>query len=312
MKKLIPAYLRVLVVFFAVFAAMEYFIDSGDKPAFIKFPMVALFLLVFLFLLIAIEVTVNAVETITYHLLTEEQKAKLEEVKDLGFKDSAIYKSVTNFLIKPKQQGDEQEILLHHDYDGIKELDNNLPPWWVYLFYACIIFSVVYLVRFEIMGGDDQETELKNEMAQAQIEIAEYKKTAPDTMDENSVTLLTDAADLAAGKAIFTANCVACHRADAGGQIGPNLTDDKWILGGGIKNIFHTLVNGGRDGKGMISWKGTLKPKQMQEVASYVISLQGSNPKDPKAPEGEVWVDPNAAKTAAAAPVATDTTTVKK
>jgi len=307
MKKLIPSYIRVLVIFFAVFAAMEYFIDSGDKPAFIKFPMVALFLLVFLFLLIAIEVTVNAVDTITYHLLTEEQKVKLAETKDLGFEDSALFKSVKNFLFKTKQSDDEGELLLDHDYDGIKELDNNLPPWWVYLFYACIVFAAVYLVRFEIMGGDDQETELKNEMAQAQIEIAEYKKNAPDTMDENTVTLLTDAADLAAGKAIFAANCVACHKADGGGQIGPNLTDDKWILGGGIKNIFHTLVNGGRDGKGMISWKGTLKPKQMQEVASYVISLQGTNPKDAKAPEGEVWIDPDAPKTTAAAPAATDT-----
>ena len=293
MKKLIPAYLRVLVVFFAVFAAMEYFIDSGDQPAFIKFPMVALFLLVFLFLLIAIEVTVNAVDTITYHLLTDEQKAKLEEVKEVSFTDSALYKKITAFLIKPQQVEDEGQLLLHHDYDGIKELDNNLPPWWVYLFYACIVFAVVYLVRFEIMGADNQEMELKNEMAQAQIDIAEYKKTAPDLMDENTVTLLTDAADLAAGKAIFTANCVACHRADGGGQIGPNLTDDQWILGGGIKSVFHTLVNGGRDGKGMISWKGTLKPKQMQEVASYVLSLKGTNPKDPKAPEGEVWVDSN-------------------
>ena len=312
MKKLIPAYLRVLVIFFAVFAAMEYFIDSGDKPAFIKFPMVALFLLVFLFLLIAIEVTVNAVDTITYHLLSDEQKAQLEEVKDVSFTDSAIYKKVTNFLIKPKQQDDEGEILLHHDYDGIKELDNNLPPWWVYLFYACIIFSVVYLVRFEIMDGDNQEMELKKEMAQAQIDIAEYKKTAPDLMDENTVTLLTDAADLAAGKAIYTTNCVACHRADGGGQIGPNLTDDQWILGGGIKNVFHTLVNGGRDGKGMISWKGTLKPKQMQEVASYVLSLKGSNPKDPKAPEGEIWVDPSAPKTDAATATVTDSTAVTK
>ena len=311
MKKLIPSYIRVLVIFFAVFAAMEYFIDSGDKPAFIKFPMVSLFLLVFLFLLIAIEVTVNAVDTITYHLLTEEQKNKLAEANELGFKESTLFKKVSNFLIKPKQVEDEGELLLDHDYDGIKELDNNLPPWWVYLFYICIAFAVIYLVRFEIMGGDNQETELKNEMAQAQKEIAEYKKTAPDLMDENSVTLLTDAADLSAGKEIFMANCVACHRADAGGQIGPNLTDDQWILGGGIKNIFHTLMNGGRDGKGMISWKGTLKPKQMQEVASYVISLQGSNPKDPKAPEGEVWVDSNAPKTAAAAPVATDTTQVK-
>ncbi|WP_396185236.1 cbb3-type cytochrome c oxidase N-terminal domain-containing protein [Flavobacterium sp.] len=312
MKKLIPPYLRVLVIFFAVFAAMEYFIDSGDQPAFIKFPMVSLFLLVFLFLLIAIEITVNAVDTITYHLLTEEQKAKLEEVNNLGFKDSAIYKSAANFLIKPKTNDDEGQLLLDHDYDGIKELDNSLPPWWVYLFYACIIFAAVYLVRFEIMGADNQEMELKKEMAQAQIDIAEYKKTAPDLMDENSVTLLTDAAALVAGKAIYTANCVACHRPDAGGQIGPNLTDDQWILGGGIKNVFHTLVNGGRDGKGMISWKGTLKPKQMQEVASYVLSLKGSNPKDPKAPEGEIWIDPSAPKTDAATAVVTDTTKVKK
>ncbi len=311
MKKIIPAYLRVLLVFFAVFAAMEYFIDSGDRPAFLKFPMVGVFLLVFLFLLIAIEITINAVDTITYLLLTEEQKAKLEEINDLSFTDSAIYKKVANFLLKPKQVEDEGQLLLDHDYDGIKELDNNLPPWWVYLFYVCIFFSVIYLVRYEILGADNQEMELKKEIAQAQKDIAEYKKTAPDLMDENTVTLLTDAADLSAGKAIFTANCVACHRADGGGQIGPNLTDDQWILGGGIKNVFHTLVNGGRDGKGMISWKGTLKPKQMQEVASYVLSLKGSNPKDPKAPEGEVWIDPNAAKTTEVAPAAKESTPVK-
>jgi cytochrome c oxidase cbb3-type subunit 3 len=312
MKKLIPAYLRVILIFFAVFAAMEYFIDSGDKPAFIKFPMVSLFLLVFLFLLIAIEITVNAVDTITYHLLTEEQKAKLAETTSISFKESNWYKNLMKMLTKTVPIEDEGQLLLDHDYDGIKELDNNLPPWWVYLFYGCIIFAVVYLVRFEIMGADNQEMELKKEMAQAQIDIAEYKKTAPDLMDEKTVTLLTDPADLAAGKAIFTANCIPCHRADAGGQIGPNLTDDQWILGGGIKNVFHTLVNGGRDGKGMISWKATLKPKQMQEVASYVLSLKGSNPKDPKAPEGEIWVDPSAPKTNAAVPAVTDTTAVKK
>ena len=311
MKKLIPAYLRVILIFFAVLGAMEYFIDSGDKPAFIKFPMVSLFLLVFLFLLIAIEITVNAVDTITYQLLTEEQKSMLAETTSISFKESSWYKNLMKMLTKSVTIENEGQLLLDHDYDGIKELDNNLPPWWVYLFYGCIIFAAVYLFRFEIMGADNQEIELKKEMAQAQIDIAEYKKTAPDLMDEKTVTLLTDPTDLAAGKAIFTTNCVACHRADAGGQIGPNLTDDQWILGGGIKNIFHTLLNGGRDGKGMISWKGTLKPKQMQEVASYVLSLKGSNPKDPKAPEGEIWVDSNAPKTDAAATVKKDSIAVK-
>jgi cytochrome c oxidase cbb3-type subunit 3 len=291
MKKLIPVYVRVPIIFFAVFGAMEFFIDSGDRPAFIKFPMVAIFLFVFLFLLIAIEITVSAIDKITYQLLTEEQKAKLEEVAQISFKESQWYTKLVKALTKSEPIENEGQLLLDHDYDGIKELDNNLPPWWIYLFYACIAFAAIYLVRFEIMGADDQEMELKKEMAQAKIEVAEYMKTAPDLMDEKTVTLLTDAPSLAEGKTIFTTNCAACHRADAGGQIGPNLTDEQWILGGGIKNLFHTVTNGGRDGKGMIAWKGTLKPKEIQKVTSYIISLKGSNPKDPKAPEGEVWVE---------------------
>lgn len=295
MKKLIPVYVRVPLIFFLVFGAMEYFIDSGDRAAFIKYPMVALFLLVFLFLLIAIEITISAIDNITYQMLTEEQKAKLEEVNTLSYKDSAWFKKLMQRLTKTEPIENEANLLLNHDYDGIRELDNNLPPWWVYLFYGCIGFAAIYLVRFEIMGGDNQEMELKKELAQAKIEVAEYMKTAPDLMDEKTVTLLTDPADLAIGKTIFTTNCAACHRADGGGQIGPNLTDDRWILGGGIKNIFHTVTNGGRDGKGMIAWKGTLKPKEIQKVASYIISLKGSNPVDPKAPDGEVWVEAAAA-----------------
>jgi cytochrome c oxidase cbb3-type subunit 3 len=311
MKKLIPPYIRVLFIFFSALGLMEYFIDSGDRPAFIKYPMVAIFLFVLLFLLIAIEITLKAVNTITYHLLSDEEKAKLAHEDSLSLKDKTWYKNIMQRLTKTVPIEDEKQLLMDHDYDGIKELDNNLPPWWVYLFYACIVFAVVYLVRYEIMGAPDQETELKNEMAQAKIEVAEYMKTAPDLMDEKTVTLLTEKTDLDAGKAIFTTNCVACHRADAGGQIGPNLTDDNWILGGGIKNLFHTITNGGRDGKGMIAWKATLKPKEIQAVASYIISLKGSNPKDPKAPEGDVWVDENAPKTAeATAPVA-DSTQVK-
>ncbi|MFV5697516.1 cbb3-type cytochrome c oxidase N-terminal domain-containing protein [Flavobacterium sp. ZT3R17] len=312
MKKLIPAYVRVPVVFFAVFGAMEYFIDSGDRPAFIKFPMVAVFLFVFLFLLIAIEITMSAVDNITYQLMTEEQKQKLENVTSISFKEKAWFINLMKSLTKSVPLENENQLLLEHDYDGIKELDNNLPPWWVYLFYACILFGVVYMVRYEVLGADNQEMELKKEVAQAKIDIAEYMKTAPDLMDEKTVVLLTEPADLAAGKEIFTTNCVACHRADAGGQIGPNLTDNHWILGGGIKNLFHTITNGGRDGKGMIAWKGTLKPKDIQHVASYVLSLQGSNPKDPKAPDGEIWVDENAPKTDAAVALKTDSTQVKK
>ena len=297
MKKLIPAYVRVPVIFFAIFMAMEYFIDSGDKPAFIKFPMVSVFLFVFLFLLVAIEITMSAVDNIMYQLLTEEEKIKLNENPNRSITDSNWYKKLVGFLVRPESSVvSEDQLLLEHDYDGIKELDNNLPPWWVYLFYASIIFGVVYMVRYEVLGADNQEMELQQEIDQAKIDVAEYMKTAPDMMDEKTVTLLTDPADLAVGKELYTTNCAACHRADGGGQIGPNLTDEEWILGGGVKNIFHTLVNGGRDGKGMIAWKGTLKPKEMQKVASYIVSLKGSNPADAKAPEGEIWVDEAEAK----------------
>lgn len=310
MKKIFPVYVRVPVIFFTVMMALEYFIDSGDRPAFIKFPIVSVFLFVFLFLLVAIEITSSAIDNVTYQLLTQEQKKQLDEVATISMKDSDWYKKMMKLLTKSVPIENEGQLLLHHDYDGIKELDNTLPPWWVYLFYGTIIFSAIYLVRYEIMGADNQEMELKKEMAQAKVDIAEYMKTAPDLMDEETVTQLIDAPSLAEGKTIFAANCVACHRPDAGGQIGPNLTDDHWILGGGIKNIFHTLEHGGRDGKGMISWKGTLKPKEMQKVASYVLSLKGSNPKDPKAPEGEIWVDP-AAKADVAATTKIDSTQVK-
>ena len=312
MKKFFPVYVRVPVIFFIVFGLMEYFIDSGDRAAFIKYPMVSVFLFVFLFILIAIEITLSAVNRVMYQLMSPEEKAQSDHENSLSLKESTWYKDLMHKLTKTQPIENEGALLMDHDYDGIKELDNNLPPWWVYLFYACIIFGVIYVARYDVFGADDQEMELKKELAQAKIDVDEYLKTAPDLMDEKTVVLLTDKENLDAGKEIFTTNCAACHRADGGGQIGPNLTDDRWILGGGIKNLFHTITNGGRDGKGMISWKGTLKPKEIQKVASYILSLQGSNPKDPKEAEGEVWVDENAPHPDIANGKPADSTEVKK
>lgn len=296
MKKFIPVYVRVPVIFALVFMALEYFIDSGDRPAFLKYPMVSVFLLLFIFIQIAIELVVLAIDRVTYSLLTEEQKKKLAEADALDFRDSKWYKKFKEFFIKDKPIEEEGTILLSHDYDGIKELDNVLPPWWTKLFYACIIFAIVYLAKYHIFDYDDQTKEFEKEMADAKIAVEEYKKTAKDLIDANSVTQLTEPVDLAAGKKIFETNCAACHRQDAGGAIGPNLTDDQWILGGGIKNVFHTITEGGRDGKGMVAWKGTLKPSEIQLVASYILSLKGTNPKDPKPSEGEVWKEETGAK----------------
>ena len=294
MKKFFPVYVRVPVIFFSIFGSMEYFIDSGDRPAFVKYPMLLLFLAVFLFLLIAVEMVTSAVDNVMYQLMTPEQKKQLEEPTsvEVSLTERQWYKNLMKKLTRSEPMENEAFLLLDHDYDGIRELDNKLPPWWLYLFYGGIVFGVIYFAKYEIFGGDNQETEFHKEMAQAKIDVAKYMLTAPDQMNEEKVTRLTEAADMAKGKEIFTTNCVACHRADGGGQIGPNLTDDHWLFGGSIKNIFHTVTNGGRDGKGMIAWKTTLKPTEIQQVSSYVMSLQGSNPKDPKAPDGEVWTDP--------------------
>lgn len=295
MKKLFPTYVRVPLIFAAVMIGMEYLIDSGNMPAFIKYPMVGVFLLVFLFLLIAIEMVVTAIEKVTVSLMTEEQKKQreIEDAKSLF--ESKWYKNLMAKLTKAKALESEDEITLHHDYDGIKELDNDLPPWWVYLFYVTILFAVAYLSYYHLFGGDNQYKEFDREWAQAQKEIEAYKLTATDLIDKETVVLLTEAGDLATGKKIFDEKCAACHKTDGGGSIGPNLTDDHWILGGGIKNVFNTIMEGGREGKGMIPWKSELKPSEVQKVSSYILSLRGSNPAEAKAPEGELWVDPEAA-----------------
>lgn len=190
---------------------------------------------------------------------------------------------------RAKAMEQEEEIVLDHNYDGIKELDNTLPPWWVYMFYATIVFAVVYLVRFHVLDGDNQIVEYNKAVAQAQIELNKYKATATDLITAENVELLTDEKDLSRGKAVFNLNCASCHLADGGGSIGPNLTDEFWILGGGIKNVFNTIHNGGRDGKGMIAWNKTLKAADIAKVASYVISLQGTTPANGKAPQGDKW-----------------------
>jgi len=269
MRKLIPSWIRIPVAFLIILAITEYFVDSGGKPAFIEYTAVQLFLILVLLILIAIEAVLGALENIMLQKLDEEAKARFLAEQELGYKFTWIKETYTKLCIK--------------------ELDNNLPPWWVYAFYISIVFAIGYLLKYEVFNGDNQIDELETELAEARIAIEEYKKTAKDLVDFNTVTLLTDASDLKAGKTIFETNCVACHMADGGGGIGPNLTDKNWILGGDVKHVFKTISEGGRSGKGMIAWKAQLKPAQIAQVASYVLSLQGTTPANPKEPQGDVW-----------------------
>jgi cytochrome c oxidase cbb3-type subunit 3 len=294
MKNFMPSWIRVPLIFFVILGLVEYFIDSGEKPAFLDQPIIMLFLLLVLFILISTEAIVDSMDNIMYQSLDKEAKARYTAQKTSTPKFITWVANTYKKLVGAKPIQEEHEIILDHNYDGIKELDNNLPPWWIWGFYASIVFAVIYLVRYHVFNGENQYDELETEYAEAQIAIEAYKKTAKDLVDFNTVELLTEASDLNAGKKIFSENCVACHKADGGGGIGPNLTDRHWILGGGIKNVFKTVSEGGRDGKGMVAWKTLLKPAEIAQVSSYVLQFEGTTPAEPKVAEGDIWVDPSA------------------
>ncbi len=184
----------------------------------------------------------------------------------------------------------DEQLLLDHDYDGIRELDNKLPSWYMALFYLTIFFGIVYMINYHVLGKSNLSyDEYTQEMTDAQMQKEELLRTGA-LININNVIRLKDPADLQKGKEIFTANCIPCHGVNGEGIVGPNLTDNYWINGGGIKNVFNTISEG-VPAKGMITWKMQLNPKQIQLVSSYVLSLGGTNPPNGKAPEGTLWVD---------------------
>ncbi len=216
------------------------------------------------------------------------------------------WQRMMRLLTRRVEREHEQDVLMHHDYDGIRELDNVLPPWWLWLFYGSIIWGVVYLVNLHVINiWPDQKTLYSQEMDQAKTDVAAYMATLTNLVDENNVTASADASVIASGKGIFTQYCVACHMANGEGNVGPNLTDAYWLHGGGIKNVFKTIKYGVPE-KGMISWQSQLKPAEIQAVASYILGLQGSNPPNAKAPQGDLWTgDAATSDTAKAAVVDT-------
>jgi cytochrome c oxidase cbb3-type subunit 3 len=203
----------------------------------------------------------------------------------------------------------EGEIISHHDFDGIRELDNRLPPWWVNMFILTIIWAVGYMFYYHWGGDGPSSTDEYNmEMEQAKKQQAIALAGMANAVDESNVTALTESGALGEGQLIFKNVCAACHGQGGEGTIGPNMTDEYWIHGGGIKNVFKTIKYGVPE-KGMISWQSQLSPSDMQKVASYILTLKGTNPPNPKEPQGEIWQEEAAAPAdtipAAEAPAAT-------
>lgn len=195
------------------------------------------------------------------------------------------YKAWTNVVPVEK----EETVMLDHNYDGIRELDNSLPPWWVAMFYITIALGIVFLVYYHVLGGPSQDDEYVSEMKVAEEAKAAFAATQANKIDEDNLEASTDEQELAIGKTVYTTNCVACHGANGEGGVGPNLTDTYWLHGGDITQVFKTIKNGVPE-KGMIAWSAQLKPADIYKVASYILSIQGSNPANAKAPQGEKYV----------------------
>ena len=176
-------------------------------------------------------------------------------------------------------------LLLDHDADGIRELDNNLPRWWVWLFNLTILFAIGYLGYYHVFHwGDLQGAQYVRESKQG-----DAIKTAALKSFEDSLPTLTPSKDqtiIEHGHAIFLHNCAPCHRADGGGLVGPNLCDDYWIHGSNFVDNLRTIVNG-VPGKGMLTWRGVLKPNEIYSVASFIYTLRGTHPPNPKPPENQ-------------------------
>ena len=174
-------------------------------------------------------------------------------------------------------------LIADHEYDGIRELDNDLPPWWKWLFYITIAFGIIYMIRMWVFNADDmyQEREFDKEMAEA----SSLMPTQP-AAGEFEIKVLTDPAAIARGKETYDKICQVCHLLDGGGLVGPNFTDNYWIHGNTIEDWFNVVTNGVLD-KGMISYKDQLSPTQRLEVLSYIVTLHGTTPATPKEPQGE-------------------------
>lgn len=230
---------------------------------------------------IIIELCVIFYLLINLRTLLSKEKEVVKPAKP-SFSFAAWWDQFNRF--RPVQE--EANIDLGHDYDGIRELDNRLPPWWLYGFYACIVFAGVYLWRYHVSHtGALSAEEYQIAVTKAAEEKEAYLAKAANKVDETTVVYQTSSDYLAGGQKIFITACAPCHLADGGGSVGPNLTDDYFLHGNDIKDIFKTIKYGYPE-KGMKSWQDDYTPSQIAQLASYVKSLIGKKPSKPKEPQG--------------------------
>lgn len=266
-----------------------------DNPA--DHPLLPVYIVIAFIILITLLLTTVGIYLIkVLRLFTvQAEKEKARRLGKVYVPQQSWWSRVTEKLNASVPVSEEKNIELDHSYDGIKELDNHLPPWWKWLFYGTIAWSVVYIVLFHLSESLPLSLqEYQNEVVEAEEQQRILKASQPETqIDENALVFTNDVALIEKGKAVFmNNNCGSCHRNDGGGNtIGPNLTDDYWIHGGDVKNVFATIKNGAVE-KGMPAWGKSMKPEDVRDVTFFVMSLRETNPENGKAPQGELFTPP--------------------
>ena len=286
--------LKYLFIFFAAFIPNLSFGQDAEEASLLEQYQIEIVLglaiLVCLVAIMAMYVMLVAMKTIL-RSKQETESAEAGVVEEVEAKPD-FWKTFWNKVNASVPVAQEAEVATDHSYDGIRELDNRLPPWWLYGFYATIVFGAIYLANFYFFDMPTQEEEFQADMQEAKEEVKVYLASLDNLIDENNVTLADATADLNAGKAIYEQNCVVCHASDGGGGVGPNFTDKYWIHGGDMPAIFKTIKYG-VPAKGMISWESQLSPKKMQQVASYIYMMEGNTAENPKDPQGELFTRTN-------------------
>jgi cytochrome c oxidase cbb3-type subunit III len=288
MKYLInPISLALVFIITPVYAADDSLL-SADTQNYIGFGVIVFALLL---LLVVMLVLLRTFKILTRIILKSEgytDEEILTEVAPIKTgKPEKPKKEFWNKVLSLRPLAEEKDLLIEHEYDGIKELDNPTPAWFMYLFYSTVVFAVAYLLIYHVFGiGQLQYDEYKTEVAQAEVAKKEYLSKAANLIDENTVKLVTEQEAIKAGEAIFKQNCAACHGDKGQGMVGPNLTDEYWLHGGNIKSVFKTIKYG-FPAKGMPNWEKQLSSKQLSDVANYIKTLHGTNPPNGKEPQGE-------------------------
>ncbi|RVU02844.1 c-type cytochrome [Mucilaginibacter limnophilus] len=288
MKILRLTFLSLFLLSTAPVMADEGSLMSGETQDYIAYGAIILMLLLFV---VTMLVLLRTFKVLSRLLIGKEAPEIAVDVQHATVPVAKPKNTVINKLLSLKPLSEEKDLIIEHDYDGIQELDNPTPAWFMVLFYATIVFAVGYLMVYHALGiGQLQDQEYVTEMKIAEKEKEAFLAKSADRVDENTVKLSTDPGVIGAGQEIFVKNCSPCHGDKGQGVVGPNLTDDYWLHGGKINEVFKTIKYG-IQAKGMPNWDKQLSPKQIADVASYIESIHGTNPPGAKQPEGEKMND---------------------